>query len=310
VTSVRKLWRWWRNSARLDIWNVGVVMLAEPLRAVEALPKLLLNVKWLPPQPPLYYVADPFPYCQGGREWLLVEQYGHPHGVRGRICRLDPSSATPVLVPVIDRPNHLSYPYVVTDDDGRTWCVPEMAEARDGCVLFELTPDGSWMERARILAGRVVFDPTIFRFGERWWLLCGNAQGRGNLELEAYYADAIGGPWTPHPLNPLKRDRASARPGGRPFVIGGQLFRPAQDCSRTYGGALTILAVDELTPTTFGERPVLRLEPDPRGRYRDGLHHLVVGDDRIYIDGKWQRYDYWLWLKRWRAAQPERERRQ
>ena len=299
----RKLWRWWRNTARHDIWNVGVVMLAEPLRSVEELPKLLLNVRWLPPRPSLYYIADPFPYRHAGREWLLVEDYGHPYGVRGRIGRLDPSTATSsALVPVIDRPNHLSYPYILTDDDGRTWCVPEMGALRNGCVMFELAPDGSWLERAHILAGRVVFDPTIFRFEQRWWLLCGNAEGRGSLELDAYYADAISGPWTPHALNPLKHDRASARPGGRPFVLGGQLFRPAQDCSRTYGGALTIMALEELTPTTFRERPVIRLEPDPHGPYPDGLHHLVVEDDRLYIDGKRQRYDYWLWLKRWRGA--------
>jgi hypothetical protein len=222
--------------------------------------------------------------------------------MRGRISRLDPSNASDlVLVPMIDRPSHLSYPYVFTDDDGRTWCVPEMSQERNGCALFELTCDGLWTERARILEGRVIVDPTIFRAGGRWWVFCGNGEEHGNLELEAYYADAIGGPWTPHPLNPLKRDRGSARPGGRPFVVDGQLFRPAQDCSRTYGGALTIMAIEELTTTTFRERAVVRIEPDPHGPYPDGLHHLVVDAHRLYIDGKRQRYDYWLWLKRWRG---------
>jgi len=202
---------------------------------------------------------------------------------------------------VIERPRHLSYPYTLADEHGQIYCVPEMAQEQNGCLLFALAPDGSWIERDRILEGRVVVDPTIFRFAERWWLLSGNAQGRGSLELDAYYADRIAGPWTPHPLNPVKRDRASARPGGRPFVIGGRLYRPAQDCSRTYGGALTIMEIEELTPERFRERPVLRLEPDPRGPYPDGLHHLVVEDDRIYLDAKRQRYDSWLWLKRWRS---------
>jgi hypothetical protein len=303
VKFARTLWRWWRETARYDTWNVGVVTLASPLATVDELPALLRNVGWLPARRPLYYVADPFPYRHDGREWLLVEDYGHPHGVRGRISRLDPSSdTTTALLPVIERPYHLSYPYIVADDEGRTWCVPEMGAQRNGCALFELAPDGSWIERARILEGRVVVDPTIVRVGRRWWLLCGNEVGHGSSELEAYYADAIAGPWTPHARNPIKQDRASARPGGRPFVIGGQLFRPAQDCSRTYGGALTIFAIDELTPTAFRERPVVRLDPDPHGPYPDGLHHLVVGDDRIYVDGKRERHDYWLWLKRWRGV--------
>jgi hypothetical protein len=301
-TLLRAMWHRWREIARYDTWNVGVVTLARPLRSVEELPSAIRAVRWLAPRPPLYFIADPFPFRHGGRDWLLVEDYGHPWRVRGRISRLDAAGLRGAeLVPVIDRATHLSYPYVVTDDDGRTWCVPEMGAERNGCALFELLPDGSWIERNRILDGRVVIDPTIVRIERRWWLFCGNGEGRGSLELEAYYADALAGPWTPHALNPLKRDRASARPGGRPFVFDGQLFRPAQDCSRTYGGALTIMAIEELTPTAFRERAVVRLEPDAHGPYPDGLHHLVIDGRHIYLDGKRQRYDYWLWLKRWRG---------
>jgi len=301
VSLLRRVSHWWHELARYDTWNVGSVSLAQPLRDVEALPRLVRDVKWLPARPPLYFIADPYPYRHGGRNWLLVEDYGHPWRVRGRISRIDPSSADVALHPVIDRPTHLSYPFIIADTDGRTWCVPETSEERNGCALFELAQDGEWIERGRILEGRIVVDPTIVRVEGRWWLFCGNGAERGSLELDAYHADAITGPWTPHRLNPLKRDRASARPGGRPFTIDGRLFRPAQDCSRTYGGALTIMAIDELTPTMFRERPVVRLEPDANGPYPDGLHHLVVEDDRIYIDGKRQRYDYWLWLKRWRG---------
>jgi hypothetical protein len=293
---------WWREMARYDTWNVGIVTLDGPLRDVSALPGLVRAVRWLPEQRPLYFIADPFPYRDSGRDWLLVEDYGHPWGVRGRISRIDLADLTrATLVPVIDRDTHLSYPYVFTDEQGQVYCIPEMAQERRGCAVFALAPDGSWSERHRILLDRIVIDPTMFRFDGRWWLLGGNAEGRGSLELDAYYADAIAGPWTPHPLNPLKRDAASARPGGRPFAVGGQLYRPAQDCSRTYGGALTIMAIEELTPTRFRERPVARLEPDANGPYPDGLHHLVVDGNRLYMDGKRQRYDYWLWLKRWRS---------
>jgi hypothetical protein len=306
VRLLRRISHWWHELARYDTWNVGVIALAQPLRDVEQLPHLIRDVKWLPARPPFYFIADPFPYRHAGRDWLLVEDYGHPWGVRGRISRLDPSNGS-ALQPVIDRPTHLSYPFIVIDDDGRTWCVPETSAERNGCVLFELTSNGEWTERGRILEGRTIVDPTIVRIEGRWWLLCGNDAEHGSLELDAYYADAIVGPWTPHPLNPLERDRAHARPGGRPFVIGGRLFRPAQDCSRTYGGALTIMAIDELTPATFRERAVVRLEPDAHGPYPDGLHHLVVEDDRIYIDGKRQRHDYWLWLKRWRGMIARRD---
>jgi hypothetical protein len=67
------------------------------------------------------------------------------------------------------------------------------------------------------------------------------------------------------------------------------------------------VAIDELTPAAFRERAVVRLEPDAHGPYPDGLHHLVVEDDRMYIDGKRQRYDHWLWLKRWRGMIARRD---
>ena len=77
--------------ASYDTWNVGVATLEHPLRNVRELHPLK-NIRWLPPRPPLYFLADPFPYRHQGRDWLLVEEYGHPKGVRGRISRIDPDA--------------------------------------------------------------------------------------------------------------------------------------------------------------------------------------------------------------------------
>ena len=41
-------------------------------------------------------------------------------------------------------------------------------------------------------------------------------------------------------LAAVKTDVRSARPAGTPFVYQGELYRPAQDCSRTYGGSIVI----------------------------------------------------------------------
>ena len=127
----------------------------------------------------------------------------------------------------------------------------------------------------------------------------GNDQAAGSLALDAYFAPALDGPWTPHPLNPLKMDLSSARPAGRPFTIEGRLYRPAMDCSQTYGGAVQIMELVDLTTTRFRERLSARIDPDPAGPYPDGLHHLVVDGDEVYIDAKRQRYDKLLWLKNW-----------
>jgi hypothetical protein len=176
-----------------------------------------------------------------------------------------------------------------------------MGAERDGCIIYQLGDGGAWTPRHHILRGRAIVDPTFVRAGQRWWLFCTDAQGAGSLVLHGFHAGALAGPWTPHPLNPLKSDLSSARSAGRPFTIDGRLFRPAQDCSRTYGGAVNVMEIVELSPTRFREARALRLEPDARGPYPDGLHHLVVDGTQIYIDAKRVRYDHLLWLKVWLA---------
>jgi hypothetical protein len=282
--------------ARYDIWNVGVATRDRPLDDVaDLLP--LEDVRWLPPQAPLHFVADPFPYRLDGRDWLLVEQYGHPRGVRGRIARVDPSDLAAAVpeAPAIVRDRHVSYPYTFTDGD-RTFCAPEMSQ-EDGCVLYALSADGTWSPAHHILRGTRIVDPTVFRFDGRWWLLGTEPPPRHNTTLHAFYADAVGGPWTAHGANPVKHDAATARPGGRPFALNRRLYRPAQDCSETYGGAVHLMEVLALTPTDFRERIALRVEPDPSWPYPDGLHHLVVDGTRVYFDAKRTHVDWMLWLR-------------
>ena len=292
----RRLWHWWREAARYDTWNVGIAALDGPLTDLRQL-ESLGAVRWLPARPSLYYLADPFPYRQDGRDWLLVEEYGHPKGMRGRISRVDAVDASSrALVPAITCDSHLSYPYTF-EDGSHVLCAPEIHQ-EDGCIVYRLGDDGSWRPLHHVLRGRQVVDPTFFQHDGRWWLLCTDYRDKiGNLILHGYHADTLAGPWTAHALNPLKSDLASARPAGRPFTLGGCLYRPAQDCSQTYGGAVTVMKVEALTPTAFRETPALRLEPDPSSPYPDGRHHLVIDGTRVYLDGKKQRFDYLLWLK-------------
>src|SRR5258706_9209916 len=63
---IRRAWRRWREAARYDTWNISVSTLGAPLTDVRQLASLGQDVRWLPPRPPLYYLADPFPYRQNG----------------------------------------------------------------------------------------------------------------------------------------------------------------------------------------------------------------------------------------------------
>jgi len=285
----------WPEWARYDTWNVGVATLDRPLARIEDLLPLP-PIRWLPPRPPLCLIADPFPYRSNGREWLLVEEYGHANGVRGRIARVDVRDPSAPLEPAIVRSGHISYPCTFTDGN-QIYCAPEMNQ-EGGCAIYALDIDGRWQPRHHVLPGTRLVDPTFFQFGDRWWLFAAEPPPRHTSVLNAYYAPAIGGPWTPHARNPLKRDAASARPAGRPFAIDDRVYRPAQDCRETYGGAVQVMEISTLTPAAFAETIALRLEPDPAWPYPDGLHHLVVDGTQVYIDAKRTTVD---WLLPWKV---------
>ena len=80
-------------------------------------------------------------------------------------------------------------------------------------------------------------------------------------DLCAYHAPALTGPWEPHELNPVLRSVVRARPAGHVFRHEGRLIRPAQDCSVTYGYATVFNEIQTLTPSTYVERPLGRLDP-------------------------------------------------
>src|SRR5262249_50727691 len=154
--------------ATYDEWNVGIAALERPLQTIDEL-RSLKNVRWLPPQPPLTVVADPFPYQHDGRDFLLVEHYSHRRRVRRRIARGDPDHPSSIDTVIERGRHHLSYPFTFSHD-GNMYCAPEMSQ-EDGCIIYRLAPDGRWDASHHVMRGHRLVDPTLFCLDRRWWLL-------------------------------------------------------------------------------------------------------------------------------------------
>lgn len=272
----------WRKLFFLDMWNIGIV--ASPLRRVVTTGRAE-PVSWLRRPGKLHFFADPFPVEIGRKLYLLFEEFDHLRGkgwISGATLQDDFAfSAQTVLA----APWHLSYPFLL-EAEGKLFCVPETSEA-GVILLFEACSfPNVWKEPVVIAEGFAALDSTIFAHEGRWWLFCTNAAASPEEELHAWYSDELRGPWYPHPLNPLCCDVRSARPAGPPFMLDGVLMRPGQDCSRTYGGAVSLMRIDTLTPTDFHETPIGAVLPDSSGPYPDGLHTIVGIGDMTVIDGK------------------------
>lgn len=314
----RLLWRMSRAVAatlrdtflRAEQWHIGVI--DGPIGS------LLVDgprppVRWLPPLPSGWYIADPFGIA--GTNTILAEAF-HYREAKGYITALETSAFTlPVPLPSAFMDDvHLSYPYTI-EDDGRLYCLPERSAANE-LILYRIIryPD-VWMREATILDGFPAVDASIFPFGGCWWLFCTMSERGHESTLHIWHAPALTGPWSPHPGNPVKTDVRSSRPAGRPFIWKGQLYRPAQDCSRVYGGAVTLLRVTALTTSAFAEEVVRTIGPWTASAYPDGLHTLTGWGERTLVDAKrlvfmptalWHVVRYYLTVARTRGRSQAR----
>jgi hypothetical protein len=268
-------------------WNVGFID-GGPRAVLDGAP---LAIRWLPRPRPMTFVADPFLVERDGLRVLFVEEfdYRRDRGVIDALV-LDDAGAVVRRHRALELPTHLSYPYPI-ELNGELYLMPENCAANEAalyrCVHF---PD-RW-ERARaVFPATDAVDTTIFVHEGRWWALCTRWARGSNQALYAYHAPSIDGPWIAHAANPVVIDVASARPAGQPFSVDGVLYRPAQDCSRSYGCGLTIARIDALTPQVYRETVVRRHAAPTLGRYRDGIHTLNFSGTLGVVDGKFVRYD-------------------
>ncbi|MFZ5879723.1 MAG: glucosamine inositolphosphorylceramide transferase family protein [Chloroflexota bacterium] len=237
--------------------------------------------------PPDRLWADPCVIERDGKAYIFVEELLFSER-RGAIncLTLDEAGGVAANTRVLEKPHHLSYPFVF-EYQGAWYLLPEMSANRN-LELYRCThfPD-QWTYEKTLLHDVAALDATLLEHEGRWWLFTNLAEDMGNStwdSLHLFYADSpLSATWTPHPLNPVVADVRSARPAGRPFRRGGQLFRPSQDSMLRYGHSLRLNRVDKLTVDEYEERTVETLVP-PQGSDIIATHTLSVSEHLTVID--------------------------
>jgi hypothetical protein len=270
----------WHTRLFSEWWSIGMTTtpLNDMLRTGATGP-----VHWLAAERGSAYLADPFPWP--GTNQLLCEEMPFSGG-NGRIIALAPrqNGAWQKSAVVLESGHHHSYPCAM-QDGADTYLLPE-ATNPGATTLYRLMPGREPTPLCTIAPGRRLADPTLFRHDDRYWIACTDLDIGSHDNLCLLHADRPVGPWQPHRCTPVKIDICGARPAGPLFRLGSSLFRPGQDCARTYGAAVAIHRVDLLTPEHYRETVVARLRPDPTGPFRHGLHTLAADRERVWLDGK------------------------
>jgi hypothetical protein len=222
---------------------------------------------------PNRFYADPMLFRHESVTALFFEDFDYRTN-RGRISyvTLRDDGSCSDSARALSRPYHLSYPFVFSDH-GVPLMLPETSNNRT-VELYEAVrfPD-RWRLRSVLLDNIEAADSTIFFDPQNnlWWLFAAISEYDDAAwdSLSIFFSPSVDGPWQAHAANPVKFDPSSSRPAGPIFRSGARLLRPAQDCTRGYGGGLVWCEIKELTPYRFAEEPIGRLAP--RHGYT-GLH--------------------------------------
>lgn len=174
---------------------------------------------------------------------------------------------------VLLEPFVLSHPCVFKWKDDY-YMIPE-THTEKSLRLYKATEfPVKWEYVKDLLAGDYFISSTIVRYKNMWWLFVARS---GNETLRLFYASDLLGNWTEHPMSPIvKKDLNTARPGGRPFVVNGALYRLGQDCYPTYGNQVYAFQITDISASNYAEKMIdgPLVKSTSKGWNSEAMHHV------------------------------------
>ncbi len=241
------------------------------------------KLNWLERKEKAAYLADPFVFDYKAETYLFTEHFDYQIG-KGSLVAFKSSEGFKKPHSLLNEEKHFSFPFVLKQN-GEIYCIPECYES-NAIKLYRFdSADMKLVFVKNILDGYQAIDPVIFSFEDKWWLFF-TTKSMPSVHLYAFYSNEPFGNYLPHNNNPIKTDIRSARNAGTPYFENGKLFRPSQDCSSHYGRAVNVCEITSLSPTTFMDKVVDRIEPVINGKYPKGLHTINRTSSITVIDGK------------------------
>lgn len=230
--------------------------------------------------------ADPFVHNHLGVNHIFFEEYQYKNR-KGNISVLKQESdgSYSYLGVVLDLEYHLSYPFIF-EVEGTVYMIPETGARRSidlyRCTEFPL----KWEFCRTLLQGFKFVDTTVFFHENRFWLFTSALKDGVDIDsqLLLYYSDdIISGDLIEHPSNPVVYGVDRSRMAGSIFYWQNGIIRPAQDCSKIYGGAIRFMLIEELSEKTYSERQIDQLLPCAG---YNGTHTFNCNDDIFVVDAR------------------------
>jgi hypothetical protein len=261
-------------------WNIGV--LPQPIsHLLEERPSL--NVRWLPPPSLGSHRMEPFPYLDQEGELNVMYHKSTPHGPT-TFSRVRPKSDNNLKRSreLVKLPHGCHYPFTFSAE-GTTYVLVVHQEP-PRTELYRMDMERDELVKHGTLLPTALHSPTLFPWQGKWWLM-GSQHELENDTLLLYASNSLEGPWTGHPMNPVRLDARGARPAGTPFVHEGRLWRPGLDTTGDQGPRVVFHEVLRLDEEGFEERAHTSIGPFKGGQYPNGVRTISSFGDLTMVDG-------------------------
>lgn len=264
-----------------DHWKIGITHKKSDFDIFRSLPSATPHVQWLPEEQGHYY-ADPFLIEKNDLLYIFFEDYIFKSAQGSLAFMTFDGLSFGKKKGILSAPFHQSYPLIFSHQ-GDYYCLPEES-ANGKLILYKATKFPHQWEKCKVIIDRPCVDATIVHHENRWWIFCTMAGENVNKDLSLFWSDTLLGDWISHTQNPVRSDIASVRPAGKFFRRDYNLYRPAQDCSHTYGGDIVINRITHLSPTAFSEE--FTTHTGSLAEKTFGVHTLSLSKNYIAFDVK------------------------
>jgi hypothetical protein len=245
------------------------------------------------------FIADPFIIRHDSKYFMFFEvlDKSSGKGIIGLATSWDGEKWGYEKI-VLKEEYHLSYPYVFKANNF-FYMIPESCEANRVLLYKAKNFPYDWEISHEMIKGKYV-DSSIFHYKNKWWMFAGKS-----AKLHLFFSDKLDGYWKEHPKSPLITNNINiTRPGGRVIVENNEIYRYTQDGQPTYGSAVRVFKIKQLSEKEYSEEEVNLIlcgtNSDTDWR-KDGMHtidQLKINENEwlVAVDGhKLVKKNYLLW---------------
>lgn len=245
-----------------------------------------LNICWIKHRYSDRWFADPFILDVTETEIILLcEEYYYPIK-RGRIAKLVIDKKTYELKEshvVLELETHLSFPAILRKGDA-VYIYPE--NSKNGTLTFyqydvrhnRCVKCGDWIKEP-------LTDAVFTELFDENLLFSTKLPNQNKNILDIYH-------WEKDKcveLSSVQFPNNIARNAGDFFMVNGEVYRPAQDCNKVYGGAVILQKVTSSLEFKFGN--IRRIESN-NSRYNIGCHTFNHYKGYTVIDAKGYKFPF------------------